>query len=211
MTIEQTQTKETILKSAIELFAQKGYSNTTIRDICKSANTYQLAINYHFGSKEDLYREVLLATYELTEERGLIDINKNLPCEEQLKRLIEYKLKCIFFNKEKSAFYRIISRESDWGLTNNETFEKIFNLTVKRIYDYLKNILRKISEQKNNEYMINYYAYSVIFQIKGFAQSEFIRKQLFGTETLDLYKVELLAELISNFTIAAIKMKKECN
>ena len=53
------ETRANILNSALELFAKKGYSNTSISEIAKSANISKgLAYNY-FKSKEMLMEEVI--------------------------------------------------------------------------------------------------------------------------------------------------------
>jgi AcrR family transcriptional regulator len=53
-------TRERLLDTAEELFARKGYSGTSVRDITATAGSNLAAVNYHFGSKHGLYREVLL-------------------------------------------------------------------------------------------------------------------------------------------------------
>lgn len=51
-------TRNRILKAASEVFAEKGYRDATVEDICRHAKTNVAAINYHFGSKDRLYAEV---------------------------------------------------------------------------------------------------------------------------------------------------------
>lgn len=53
--------RERLLAEATRLFAEKGYSGTSTREICLAAQANVAAIHYHFGGKEGLYREVLLA------------------------------------------------------------------------------------------------------------------------------------------------------
>ena len=52
-------TRERLLEAAGEVFAQKGFREATIREICARAGANIAAINYHFGGKERLYAEVL--------------------------------------------------------------------------------------------------------------------------------------------------------
>ncbi|MGI4993898.1 TetR/AcrR family transcriptional regulator [Halobacteriovorax sp. GFR7] len=52
-------TRDIILATASRLFADRGYDNTSIRDIAKEADANVSAINYHFKSKAGLYAEVL--------------------------------------------------------------------------------------------------------------------------------------------------------
>ncbi|MHC4823722.1 MAG: TetR/AcrR family transcriptional regulator [Planctomycetota bacterium] len=47
-------TKERILQAAKELFAEKGFPGTSMREITSRAEVNLAAINYHFGSKEGL-------------------------------------------------------------------------------------------------------------------------------------------------------------
>ena len=49
-------TQERILDSAEKLFASKGYEGTSMRMITSEAGANLAAVNYHFGSKEDLAR-----------------------------------------------------------------------------------------------------------------------------------------------------------
>jgi len=43
------------LSAACAVFAEKGYHDATVEEICKRARSNIAAINYHFGSKEQLY------------------------------------------------------------------------------------------------------------------------------------------------------------
>lgn len=52
-------TREDILRAATELFAQRGYGRTSIRQVAERANANSALIYYYFGSKGDLYRAVL--------------------------------------------------------------------------------------------------------------------------------------------------------
>ncbi|HDR4949098.1 TPA: TetR/AcrR family transcriptional regulator [Bacillus cereus] len=58
MTKRRNQIKETILRSAKKIFAEKGYDSTNIQDIVEDANVNIAMISYYFGGKEYLYQEV---------------------------------------------------------------------------------------------------------------------------------------------------------
>jgi len=55
-----TGTKLALIMAAGELFAEHGLEGTGIRAIAEKAQANTAAVNYHFGSKENLYKEVLL-------------------------------------------------------------------------------------------------------------------------------------------------------
>jgi AcrR family transcriptional regulator len=50
------ETRERLLESAEKLFAEYGYDGTSVRDITADAECNVAAVNYHFGSKEELYQ-----------------------------------------------------------------------------------------------------------------------------------------------------------
>lgn len=52
-------TKLKILDAAEELFAEYGFSETSLRQITKNAEVNLASVNYHFGSKKELIRAVL--------------------------------------------------------------------------------------------------------------------------------------------------------
>src|SRR5215813_14785879 len=51
--------RQQILKTAIRLFAQKGFRGTTTREIALSAGVNEVTIFRHFARKQDLYDAVL--------------------------------------------------------------------------------------------------------------------------------------------------------
>jgi AcrR family transcriptional regulator len=54
---DTARTRGKLLAAAGEIFAEKGFRDATIAEICLRAGTNIAAVNYHFGSKEALYSE----------------------------------------------------------------------------------------------------------------------------------------------------------
>jgi len=52
-------TREKLLDAAERLFAEQGFDSTSLRQITTAAGANLAAVNYHFGSKDDLIIEVL--------------------------------------------------------------------------------------------------------------------------------------------------------
>ena len=61
------ETRVQILEAATELFAERGFYGASVRDITGRVGASVNAISYHFGSKEELYLEIVgqLATDQL--------------------------------------------------------------------------------------------------------------------------------------------------
>jgi AcrR family transcriptional regulator len=85
-----TETRERLLKAAERLFADRGFKKVTVRDICRVARANVAAVNYHFGDKLGLYREVMQTAIDGM--RGTNDAarqaGEGLPPEAQLRRYI---------------------------------------------------------------------------------------------------------------------------
>lgn len=70
-------TRQRLLDSASRLFAERGFFHVPVRDICRDARANVAAVNYHFGDKLGLYREVVNAAIEGV--RNASDVTMDAP------------------------------------------------------------------------------------------------------------------------------------
>jgi AcrR family transcriptional regulator len=114
MTRTSDVTRERILKAAQRLFADHGYQDTSVRAVVARARVNQAAINYHFGGKDGLYREVLRATIRALTERQLAhaEETKEMPRENALAEFIKYQLRPLAARDELSRHFRIFNWEA---------------------------------------------------------------------------------------------------
>src|SRR6201991_268307 len=64
------QTRSAILAAAERLYADRGFGDVTLRDIVAEANVNLAAVNYHFGSKDELIAELFVTrSLALNKER----------------------------------------------------------------------------------------------------------------------------------------------
>jgi AcrR family transcriptional regulator len=64
------QTRGAILAAAERLYADRGFGDVTLRDIVAEANVNLAAVNYHFGSKDELIAELFVTrSLALNKER----------------------------------------------------------------------------------------------------------------------------------------------
>ena len=101
--------KEHIIDAAIELFAEKGFEGTSIRDLAAKADVNVAMINYYFGSKEKLFECILKQkaayTRDILEE---IVNNDALTDIEKLDKIIDNYVLRLFCNRK---FHRVIHHE----------------------------------------------------------------------------------------------------
>lgn len=80
-------TRGVILEAAGRVFAERGFSDATSKEICERAGVNSAAVNYYFGGKEKLYAEVLQEAHR--QVLSLEDINEiidsDAPPEDKLR------------------------------------------------------------------------------------------------------------------------------
>ena len=67
-------TRERLLEAAVSVFAERGYRDASLREICRRAGANNAAVNYHFRSKRDLYREVLRGAFRTIHRERPLEI-----------------------------------------------------------------------------------------------------------------------------------------
>ena len=114
MTRPAEHTRQSIIKAAVTLFAEKGFEGSSVRDIVTKAGVNQAAINYHFKGKDGLYLEVLKTAFEkLTENAGFdAEKLKSLSREEALQSFVYQQLRPLLFRDEMSRYIRMFAWES---------------------------------------------------------------------------------------------------
>lgn len=108
-------TKERILSAAEDLFAQFGFAGTSLRQVTNHAEVNIAAVNYHFGSKENLVAEVFRRRLdELSGKRlaALSEATQQHPGELEpiLAAFIEPALALTLDRQGGSAFVRVLAR-----------------------------------------------------------------------------------------------------
>jgi AcrR family transcriptional regulator len=123
-------TKEDILKTALVLFANKGYENTSLEEIASKIGITKPAIYYHFKNKKTLYNEIFINKFSKLSFKMKNSLEENL--KEYIYTLGEFFIKnpCIakLFSKE-------ITSEA---VHLEESTLKVVSKTLKHLTEILK-------------------------------------------------------------------------
>lgn len=108
-------TKDRILGAAEELFAQYGFAGTSLRQVTSRADVNIAAVNYHFGSKENLVNEVFRRRMDEMSERRLALLREAVArqpgeLEPILAAFVEPALALAQDRHGGGAFIRVIAR-----------------------------------------------------------------------------------------------------
>lgn len=195
--------KEKILEQACKLFAQKGYEKTTIREICKAANTYPVSVNYYFGSKDKLFIETFKYAFSIAGEEDLAIKIKNLAPEEKFKAIIKIAMQMSFSEDKKGWFYKIISRCE--GIMHQEPFLQEFFQFKQFHKNLIQTTLKEIFNDNVSIEILDYAYFNLISQIIVLNNKNTNLKDLFITDYSDEDQLENLTNLIYDFVVSGTK------
>ncbi|PZP61850.1 MULTISPECIES: TetR/AcrR family transcriptional regulator [Pseudoxanthomonas] len=110
----QFSTKDRILGAAEELFALHGFAGTSLRQVTTRADVNIAAVNYHFGSKENLVNEVFRRRMDVMTAARLGQLEEALKrpgeLEPILAAFVEPALAMAQDGQGGGAFVRVIAR-----------------------------------------------------------------------------------------------------
>lgn len=142
MTSPSEITRERVLKAAHHLFADRGYQDTSVRAVVAKARVNQAAINYHFGGKDGLYREVLRTAIRALTEHQLAHAEemKRMSRENALAEFIKHQLRQLASRDEISRHYRIF----DWeGVRPTAVYRKLVTEEATPFLSFATDLVRR--------------------------------------------------------------------
>jgi AcrR family transcriptional regulator len=105
----KTQTRQRLLDAAARLFADRGYADTTVQQIVAGARANIAAVNYHFGSKEQLYVETL--RYCRRRARGAVPLDPALPPRAVIDQFVASFMAQLASHDAAGLYSRLMMRE----------------------------------------------------------------------------------------------------
>ena len=99
-------TRQLLLETAGQLFAERGYAEGTTKEIAQRAGTPMASINYHFGSREGLYEAVLIEAH-----RQIVSLDELLAVTEGTDATPHDKLRMVLGR----VFGMSATRNAPWG------------------------------------------------------------------------------------------------
>ena len=108
---DMARTRGRLLAVAGEVFAEKGFRDATVAEICRRAGTNIAAVNYYFGNKENLYSEAWRHAFSESVQAHPPDggVAADAPPEERLRGQVEALLERI--SDENNRGFRFMQRE----------------------------------------------------------------------------------------------------
>jgi AcrR family transcriptional regulator len=198
------ETRRQILEVAGGVFAEVGFRNATIREICRRAGANIAAVNYHFGDKETLYAEVLRHSQQKAFEKypPLLGLGAGAPPEDKLRAFIQSFLLRIFDGSSTAWFGKMMSREM---VEPTEALDMLVKERMQPMADLLRGIVAEILGCPPDAENVRLCCFSVVSQCVFYHHCRTMISRLFPEQHLDASAVEQLAGHIARFSLAAMK------
>ncbi len=133
-------TRERLIEAAGELFAEKGFKETTVREICDKAKANLAAVNYYFRDKERLYQEVLYIVVSKMGDKSFLDIMDGPSTSSRDKiYLFVWKFLARRFDPQAPAWhFELIARQM---VESPESLKSIVSDNIRTHHQVLYNIV----------------------------------------------------------------------
>lgn len=192
-------TKTRIIDAAGPIFAHKGFAATTVREICSAAKVNQAAINYYFGSKENLYKEVFQASYStLTPWCDMTDMpfDKSEPLKDRIRKLVVRRAEEIFATELIHWKIQLMFRElNDPSLCCGASLQEYIIKDYRELYDILSEFFDPaIGECIRWKFIFSMLASIIYYRTSDWLVrkmiQEDIREEFFNAEQVAVFVVD---------------------
>jgi AcrR family transcriptional regulator len=194
-------TRQRLLEAAGEVFAERGFRDATIQEICRRADANIAAVHYHFGDKEQLYRELIQYAEDCAVESYPADVAPDAPAEKRLRAHIESFLLRLLDEGNPTWLGKLMAREMSQP---TPALDVIVQEKIRTTYQRVNVIVRELLGPGASEDDVRACVLSVQGQCLFYHHCRPVITRLFPGLSFGREQVPKLAEHITRFSLAGI-------
>jgi len=195
-------TRARILEAAGAVFAEKGFDNATIREICQLAGANLAAVNYHFGDKRHLYVETVKRAHQARVERSpLPNWPADVPAQVKLRDFIETFLTRLLCPDHATWHVQLMMREL---ASPREACEALVRDNIQPESLLLDAILQELLPPQTPAAKRRLIGFSVVGQCLHYRLGGAVIRLLTPQDEYRRFTPRYLADHITEFTLAAL-------
>lgn len=196
------ETRERLLREAELLFAERGFNGVTVREICSAARANVAAVNYHFGDKLGLYREVMrvaiAAMREVTDTAR--EAGQGLPPADRLRAYVTLFLHRLL-TPGRETIHHLIQRET---ADPTPLLDDLVDQGLRPRLDYLGGIVAEMIGCETTDHRVKLCVMSIISQTVMYARHNAIADRLGYSTNPTAAEIDATARHIADFSIGGI-------
>jgi len=156
-----SKTSKSLLQAASEVFAEKGYRNATIAEICERARANIAAVNYHFGDKETLYKEAWRYSFSKSIKAHPPDggVSDDAPPQERLRGRVVALLRRIADEDNKEFLFVQKELANPTGL-----LEEVMQEEIRPLHEKMKSLIYELLGPHTSDMEVRFCVISIISQ-----------------------------------------------
>ena len=159
---QRDEVRKRILMRAGEIFADRGFQSTTVREICQRAEVNVAAVNYYFGDKERLYIDAVKDARELIASRWpLPEWTSETSTEQKLLMFVTTFLQRLLNTDPSNWRMKLLLREI---LEPSRACEEMIQESFQPFFGVLLDIIREAVGPDVSEHQLHQTGFSVISQ-----------------------------------------------
>ena len=154
-------TPKSLLAAASEVFAEKGYRDATIAEICERAGANIAAVNYHFRDKETLYREAWRHAFSESVKAHPPDggMSDSAPPEDRLRGQVTALLHRIADEQSKEFLFVQKELANPTGL-----LDEVMKQEIRPMHEKMESVVRELLGPRCSDMQVRFCAISIITQ-----------------------------------------------
>jgi AcrR family transcriptional regulator len=198
MTIDAT--RQRLLEAAEEIFAEKGFKSTSIREICSRAEANIAAVNYHFGDKERLYIEAVKYAYRsCVEGEPFPDWQPNTPPVQMLRDFVRVMVTRLLAPQSPSSTQLMIREMAQPTAACAAVVQEYIQPMAQKLGTILALLMPGTSRQEQT-----LVAFSVVGQSLFYRHHRAVAERLVGQEEFRRFDVDVVTNHVTDFTLRAL-------
>jgi len=199
-------TQESLLNAAGEIFAEKGFRQATVREICQKAGANVAAVNYHFGGKEELYKAVMRHWFLVARDKfPLIQaVEEKTTPEEKLHTFIWMLLHRLLGCGAPAWHGKLMAMEL---VEPTSVIDELIEIVVRPQMELLHSIVGDLLGNPDDEEAIELYRNSIVGQCMFYRHAQAVIRRFSPQRVFDEAELEKLADHISRFSLQAIRAR----
>lgn len=196
-------TRTRLLDAAGPIFARRGFSRATVREICSAANVNIASVGYYFGDKLGLYRQVIAEVHLQREQKFPIPETTRLESgsRNELHCLIHTLLSRMMAPGEDTWELDLLMREMQ---NPTSVLEDLVRDFFEPMLDRLKNVIRHLIGDNATSIEVEQLALSAVGQCLYYRVGRSVVKILISkTDRENDYDIASLSRHITAVIVAA--------
>jgi len=192
-----------LLQVAVEVFAECGFREATVREICSRAHVNVASVNYYFRSKEALYTQALAFAFQEANRLYPNDaaLDNGLPPEQRLALFINNFLHKLLDDSHLGLHSKLIAREI---ADPTKALDEIIESAITPQINLLQEIIQQILGAQADKVIVQRCLLSIFGQCLMFKHSRSIIDRLYPELIVNDSAIQASAEHITRFSLAAL-------